>query len=491
MLSVSIRFFSVLREFGPLFLFWKTEFCLAMSASRITCGYFFDGFVPAMNRSYDYSARRCMEQWDYYLNTGYIDKSVKAQFTTAESATFTKVYANVDTYMSQNIPKFITGALDVNGTDWDNYCKVLNKYSPKKVTAIYQRIFDEADEQIVELVVGPGVAATGLQVQALGSSGNTTGKLYDELGIPNTVLSDGPAGLNLSAWIVQLPDGSVKGALIPENIEAYKRYLFGFNRIAMLSRMAKPEQGTMHYQYATAWPCSQLLAQSFDPELLYKVGDAVGREMEQYGVTIWLAPGMNIHRNPLCGRTFEYYSEDPLVSGKMAAAIVRGVQSHPGKGMSVKHFVANNCELNRNRSSSNLTEKTLREIYLRGFEIAVKESNPMTVMASYNKVNGLHVVNNYDLLAKVLRNEWGFRNTVISDWDSMKVNAKEPEVPLTGDVQKAQANQMDLVCPGRDDQKVAVLNGLKSGKVKRSDLERSATRILRMIRANTEVPMRV
>lgn len=259
----------------------------------------------------------------------------------------------------------------------------------------------------------------------------------------------------------------------------------------MLSRMAKPEQGTMHYQYATAWPCSQLLAQSFDPELLYKVGDAVGREMEQYGVTIWLAPGMNIHRNPLCGRTFEYYSEDPLVSGKMAAAIVRGVQSHPGKGMSVKHFVANNCELNRNRSSSNLTEKTLREIYLRGFEIAVKESNPMTVMASYNKVNGLHVVNNYDLLAKVLRNEWGFRNTVISDWDSMKANAKEPEVPLTGDVQKAQANQMDLVCPGRDDQKVAVLNGLKSGKVKRSDLERSATRILRMIRANTEVPMRV
>jgi beta-glucosidase len=375
----------------------------------------------------------------------------------------------------------------------------LDPYVPETVVHTYETPEEEidalarrmTDEQLVELVVGPGVAATGLQVQALGSSGNTTGKLYDELGIPSTVLSDGPAGLNLSAWIVQLPDGSVRGALIPENIEAYKRYLFGFNRIAMLSRMAKPEQGTMHYQYATAWPCSQLLAQSFDPELLYKVGDAVGREMEQYGVTIWLAPGMNIHRNPLCGRTFEYYSEDPLVSGKMAAAIVRGVQKHPGKGMSVKHFVANNCELNRNRSSSNLTEKTLREIYLRGFEIAVKESNPMTVMASYNKVNGLHVVNNYDLLAKVLRNEWGFRNTVISDWDSMKANAKEPEVPLTGDVQKAQANQMDLVCPGRDDQKVAVLNGLKSGKVKRSDLERSATRILRMIRANTEVPMRV
>ncbi len=116
----------------------------AMSASRITCGYFFDGFVPAMNRSYDLSARRCMAEWDHYLNTGYIDKSVKAQFTTDESAVFTKVYANVDTYMSQNIPKFITGSLDVKGTDWDNYCKMLNKYSPNKVTAIYQRVFDEA-----------------------------------------------------------------------------------------------------------------------------------------------------------------------------------------------------------------------------------------------------------------------------------------------------------------------------------------------------------
>ncbi|HAN42608.1 MAG TPA: hypothetical protein DCP98_04190 [Sphaerochaeta sp.] len=115
----------------------------------------------------------------------------------------------------------------------------------------------------------------------------------------------------------------------------------------------------------------------------------------------------------------------------------------------------------------------------------------MTVMASYNMVNGLHVVNNYDLLGKVLRNEWGFKNMVMSDWDSMKCKPGEPESPLTGNVQIAQANQMDLVCPGRDDQKVAVLNGLKSGKVKRSDLERSATRILRMIRANTEVPMRV
>mgnify|MGYP003316141312 CR=1 FL=1 len=115
----------------------------------------------------------------------------------------------------------------------------------------------------------------------------------------------------------------------------YKRYLFGFNRIAMTSQMADPDAGISHYQYATAWPCAQLLAQSFDPELLERIGDAVGKEMEAFGVTVWLAPGMNLLRNPLCGRTFEYYSEDPLVSGKMAAALVRGVQSHPGKGVSV------------------------------------------------------------------------------------------------------------------------------------------------------------
>ncbi|MCR4676197.1 MAG: glycoside hydrolase family 3 C-terminal domain-containing protein [Sphaerochaetaceae bacterium] len=374
----------------------------------------------------------------------------------------------------------------------------LDRFVPESVVHTYDTpeeqidslVWKMTDEQLVELVTGPGVSATGLQVQALGSSGNTTGKLYDSLGIPNVILSDGPAGLNLSAWVVQLPNGEVRGALIPENIEAYKRYLFGFNRVIMLSRMAKPEDGTLHYQYATAWPCSQLLAQTFDPDFIEKVGYAVGREMEQYGVTVWLAPGMNIHRNPLCGRTFEYYSEDPLVSGKMAAAIVRGVQRHPGKGMSIKHFVANNCELHRNSSSSNLTEKTLREVYLRGFEIAVKESDPMTVMASYNLVNGLHVVNNYDLLAKVLRNEWGFRNMVMSDWDSMKAEPNDPEVPKTGDVQKAHKAQLDLVCPGREDQKVALLRGLKNGKVKRSDLVRGATRILRLIRANVEVPVK-
>lgn len=340
-------------------------------------------------------------------------------------------------------------------------------------------------EQLIRLTVGGGTSNKNLQVEAMGASGTTTPDLYETLGIPNVILSDGPAGLNLTSQVVELPDGSTKAARVPENLEAYKRYFFGFAGMALKSQMADPKDGVVRYQYATAWPCSQLLAQSFDQPLLEEVGDAVGAEMEAFGVTVWLAPGMNIHRNPLCGRTFEYYSEDPLVSGKLAAAIVRGVQKHPGKGMSVKHFAANNCELERNMSSSNLTERTLRQLYLRGFEIAVKESAPMTVMAAYNKVNGVYCTNNYDLLVKVLRNEWGFEGLVMSDWDSMKASREDCTVPASGDVQKAAAAQCDLVMPGRPDQLDALQKGLEGGTVRLDDLRRSAARVLWMVRQNS------
>lgn len=338
--------------------------------------------------------------------------------------------------------------------------------------------------QLATLVCG-GYTKGKRIVSALGASGSTTGELYEECGIPNVVCSDGPAGLNLTSQIVEMPDGSVKAARVPENLEAYKRYLFGFAKIALASQMVEPEEGILHYQYATAWPCSQLLAQSFDTSLLEQIGDAVGREMEEYGVTVWLAPGMNIHRNPLCGRTFEYYSEDPLVSGKMAAAVVRGVQSHEGKGMSVKHFVANNCELERNSSSSNINERALREIYLRGFEIAVKESKPMTVMASYNMVNGIYATNSYDLLVKVLRNEWGFDGLVMSDWDSLTADREDCLKAVTGDITKAHQAQCDLIMPGRPDQIEALIKAVEQGLVDMDDLKRSAGRILNMVRKNT------
>lgn len=341
-------------------------------------------------------------------------------------------------------------------------------------------------EQLATLVCGGGTQGKRI-VSAPGASGSTTAELYDECGIPNIICSDGPAGLNLTSHLVELPDGSIKAAKVQQNLEAYKRYLFGFARIALSAQMAEPESGVMHYQYTTAWPCGQLLAQSFDTALLEEIGDALGKEMEVYNVSVWLAPGMNIHRNPLCGRTFEYYSEDPLVSGKMAAAVVRGVQSHPGKGVSVKHFAANNCELERNSSSSNINERALREVYLKGFEIAVKESAPQTVMASYNMVNGVYATNSYDLLVKALRNEWGFDGLVMSDWDALKADREDCLKAATGDITKAHRAQCDLIMPGRPDQTEALIKGLEQGLVRMDDLRRSAARILALIRSNTVI----
>lgn len=372
-----------------------------------------------------------------------------------------------------------------------NYC--MDSYVPETVVHLYETpeegqeplIDTMTAEQLATLVVGGGTSAKGLQVEAMGASGTTTPKLYEELGIPNVVLSDGPAGLNLTSQVVELPDGSSKAAKVPETLEAYKRYLFGFSGAMLLNQMADTTDGIVHYQYTTAWPCSQLLAQTFDTELLEQIGDGVGTEMEAYGVTVWLAPGMNLHRNPLCGRTFEYYSEDPLISGKMAAAIVRGVQKHKGKGTSIKHFAANNCELERNQSSSNVTERALRELYLHGFEIAIKEAHPMTVMAAYNKINGVYCTNNADLLIKVLRCEWGFDGLVMSDWDAMKAERDDCTMPVSGDVQKAAKAQCDLIMPGRADQKEALLRGLETGAVELYDLKRSAARVLNLVRKNT------
>lgn len=346
-----------------------------------------------------------------------------------------------------------------------------------------------SDEELIELVVGGGTSAKGLQVEAMGASGTTGVKLYEKYGIPNIILSDGPQGLNLTSHVVELPDGTSKAARVPHVLEAYKRYMFGFSGMALRSQMADPSEGKVHYQFATAWPCSQLLAQSFDEELIEEVGRATGHEMQAYGVSVWLAPALNIHRNPLCGRNFEYYSEDPLLSGKVAAALTKGVQSVEGRFVCAKHFAANNCELERNMSSSNLHEKTLREVYLRGFEIAVKESHPETVMAAYNKVNGVYCTNNDDLLNKVLRNEWGFEGLVMSDWDSMKASREDPCVPASSDVLKANSNGCDLIMPGRIDQHVALAKGLEEGIVYKEDLITSGARVLALIRKNKEIEL--
>ena len=230
------------------------------------------------------------------------------------------------------------------------------------------------DTELANIVEGAGPGGT--VPQAGGAAGYTTSK-YESLGIPALVLSDGPAGLRLTQKVNSTPPT---------------------------------------YQYETAWPIGTQLAQTWDRALVQRVGQAIGLEMKAAHVTLWLAPGMNIHRDPLNGRNFEYFSEDPLVSGLTSAAEALGVQSNPGVGVTIKHFVANNQEANRNAVNELIGERALREIYLRGFQIAVKTARPMAVMSSYNKVNGTYSSANYDLLTDLLRGEWGFQGLVMSDW---------------------------------------------------------------------------
>ena len=195
--------------------------------------------------------------------------------------------------------------------------------------------------------------------------------------------------------------------------------------------------------------------------------------MKEYGCTFWLAPAMNIHRNPLCGRNFEYFSEDPYLAGQMAAALCRGVQQEEGYYATIKHFACNNQEENRNAVSSNVSERALREIYLRGFSIAVREGGAKAVMTSYNRLNGVYTPNSYDLCTKVLRNEWGFEGVVMTDWFSTMKGQ--------GDTALAMAAGNDLIMPGGKSYKSAILLAVQQGRIGMADVARCCGNVLRAI----------
>lgn len=264
-----------------------------------------------------------------------------------------------------------------------------------------------------------GTARYGMATQSVvgaasmtpGAAGDTNGFLTQERNIRSMVLADGPAGLRLSKSF--LVDN--KGQVIPGTGEAP---VPGLEVVLekMFPKPEIPENAVKHYQYCTAIPIATLLAQTWDVDAIEEAGDIVGEEMNEMGISLWLAPGMNLHRNPLCGRNFEYYSEDPLVSGKCAAADTIGVQKHAGVGTTIKHYAFNNQEDNRMHTNAHIDERTIREIYLKSFEIAVKEAQPMSIMSSYNLINGVHTANSRELLTSVTRDEWGFDGIVMSDW---------------------------------------------------------------------------
>lgn len=340
-------------------------------------------------------------------------------------------------------------------------------YVPKKMDRQVRRFVNQlSDRQMVQIVVGVGQWMVNNRFDLPGSVGNTTSKFWKK-GLANVALCDGPAGLRINRHSTVNAKGKIRPVEFPLAVYSYipkflRKFLLG-----------DPQKEKSLYQYATAFPVTNALAQSWNAALLEKVGRAIAEEMREFGCTYWLAPAVNIHRNPLCGRNFEYFSEDPRLTGLLATAITRGIQAQPGYYATVKHFACNNQEDNRTHMSSNVNQRALREIYLRAFEPVIREGKAKSVMTSYNKLNGIYTPNSRDLCTVVLRQEWGFEGVVMTDWYSTN--------PRQGHNALAIAAGNDLIMPGGWYFRMQILWGLRTGKVSRQALRNCCANVVRAI----------
>ena len=338
----------------------------------------------------------------------------------------------------------------------------------------------QTDEALAGLVVGAGgnqSTVGSASVHVPGAAGETGAHIP---GLPPMILADGPAGLRLTPHFQVLKSGKVR------QLENRFAALMGDNGDDDDLTGAQD-----YYQYATAIPIATLLAQSWDVGLIKELGRLVGKEMEKFGVTLWLAPGMNIHRNPLCGRNFEYYSEDPLVAGLCAAAMTLGVQETPGVGTTPKHFATNNQEDNRAYENNVVSIRALREVYLRGFELCVRLSQPMSIMTSYNCINGTHAANHAGLLNGALRADWGFRGFVMTDWGTTGHSGMEMSEGVDSVPSLCISAGNDLIMPGNPVDIQDILDaraGKTANPLSREDLVRCAARIFAVLAASNLGP---
>lgn len=413
-------------------------------------------------------------------------------------------------YRYENIFKNITGGKTINidtslittvKTDYSDNRKEYN--TDKKI--MWSEVMEQkagieefvgclSNEELAKLCIGayndgPKQSIIGMAAQDVaGAAGQTSLVIKESHGLGTIIMADGPAGLRLNPSYrlvngIAKPTDHTAGEDFVNLMEPDELQAFIESQKPSEAEAALPE----YYQNCVAIPIGTEIAQSFNLDLAKECGDIVGTEMEMFGVHLWLAPALNIHRSPLCGRNFEYYSEDPLVSGLMAAAMTDGVQSHQGCATTIKHYACNNQETNRYTSNSIVGERALREIYLRGFEICIRNSMPLSVMTSYNLLNGEHTCNSMDLNTKVLRKEWGYEGFVMTDWvvtrSSMHTpGSKYSEASAAGCVKCSN----DVIMPGHEEDFKDILDGMNNSShpyhITRADLQNAVIHMLTVMK---------
>lgn len=355
--------------------------------------------------------------------------------------------------------------------------------------AIDERIKALSDDELLYMGIGnfdpnaKGLSIIGnAAIHVAGAAGETTSQLATK-GIKPLIMADGPAGIRVALHYYEEGEGCYdanNNGMIPASMLEMMGPVTRFIAKKIAGGKKIPANVEIKENSATMIPIGTAIAQSFNVELAEKLGDIVGDEMERMGINLWLAPALNIHRSILCGRNFEYYSEDPLVSGLTAAAITNGVQKHAGCGTTIKHYAANNAETNRYCNNSQVSERAMREIYLKGFGICVRESQPKSVMTSYNLLNGVHTSEHRGLIEDILRREFGFKGIVMTDWVmEVMTSAKSAyRNALASEVAKAGG---DLFMPGTKKDYDNVKEALLAGTITRDQLEINASRVIRMI----------